>query len=53
LTAMNYTNDDQDEIALDVDNGGMAVDAAAQKWIDANQSVWQPWVDAGLAASSS
>lgn len=50
LSAMSYTNDDQNAIALDVDYGGMSVEAAAQKWIDANQSVWQPWVDAGLAA---
>ena len=26
-------------------------DVAAQTWIDANQATWQPWVDAGLAAS--
>jgi hypothetical protein len=25
---------------------------AAKKWVDANQSVWQPWVDAGMAAQS-
>jgi glycine betaine/proline transport system substrate-binding protein len=50
LSAMNYTNDDQDSIALDVDGNGMTMQAAAQKWIDANQSVWQPWVDAGTAA---
>ncbi|MEA2522490.1 MAG: hypothetical protein QOI81_2136, partial [Actinomycetota bacterium] len=31
---------------------GMKDDAAAQKWIDANPSVWQPWVDAGLAAQT-
>ncbi|HTG46208.1 MAG TPA: ABC transporter substrate-binding protein [Actinomycetota bacterium] len=51
LSAMSYTNDDQDGIALDINNG-MTPAAAAQKWIDANPSVWQPWVDAGLAAQS-
>jgi ABC-type proline/glycine betaine transport system substrate-binding protein len=25
---------------------------AAQKWVDANPTVWQPWVDAGLAAQA-
>ncbi len=49
LTAMKYTNDDQNSIGLDISNG-MKPDAAAQKWIDANPTVWQPWVDAGLAA---
>ena len=48
---MNYTNEDQDSIALDLNNG-MSPDEAAQKWIDANPTVWQPWVDAGLAAQS-
>ena len=47
--AMSYTNDDQNAIALDINNG-MTPEEAAQKWIDANPDVWQPWVDAGLAA---
>ena len=36
-------------IALDI-NDGTTPDEAAQKWIDANPDIWQPWVDAGLAA---
>jgi glycine betaine/proline transport system substrate-binding protein len=51
LSAMKYSNDDQNGIGLDISNG-MKPDAAAQKWIDANPTVWQPWVDAGLAAQS-
>ena len=49
LSAMQYTNNDQNGIGLDISNG-MKPDAAAQKWLDANPTVWQPWVDAGLAA---
>ena len=49
LTAMSYTNDDQNGIGLDINNGMSPADAA-QKWIDANPTVWQPWVAAGLAA---
>lgn len=49
LSAMKYTNNDQNGIALDLYNK-MSDQAAAQKWIDANPTVWQPWVDAGLAA---
>jgi glycine betaine/proline transport system substrate-binding protein len=49
LSAMSYTNDDQNGIGLDISDG-MDPLAAAQKWIDANPTVWQPWVDAGLAA---
>jgi glycine betaine/proline transport system substrate-binding protein len=52
LSAMSYTNEDQNAIALDINNG-TDPDAAAQKWLDANTDVWQPWVDAGLAAQSS
>jgi glycine betaine/proline transport system substrate-binding protein len=51
LSAMSYTNEDQNSVARDIHNG-MTPDAAAQKWIDANPTVWQPWVDAGLAAGS-
>lgn len=49
LSAMSYTNDDQNSIGLDINNG-MDPEAAAQKWMDAHPDVWQPWVDAGLAA---
>jgi glycine betaine/proline transport system substrate-binding protein len=49
LSAMSYTNDAQNSVALDIHNK-MSPDDAAQKWIDANPTVWQPWVDAGLAA---
>jgi glycine betaine/proline transport system substrate-binding protein len=52
LSAMSYTNADQDGIALDISEG-MEPTAAAQKWIDANPTVWQPWVDAGLAVPAS
>ena len=51
LTALNWTNDDQNGVGLDI-NDGMDGAAAAQKWIDANPTVWQPWVDAGLAAQA-
>lgn len=51
LSAMSYTNEDQNSIALDINNG-MSPEEAAQKWIDANPDIWQPWVDAGLAAQA-
>lgn len=50
LSAMQYTNDDQNGIGLEISND-VDGDAAAQTWIDANPDTWQPWVDAGLAAS--
>ncbi len=49
LEAMRYTNEDQNSIALDIHNGVDPVEAA-RTWIEANPDVWQPWVDAGLAA---
>jgi glycine betaine/proline transport system substrate-binding protein len=51
LSAMSYTNDDQNVIGLGISNGDDPA-KAAQDWIDANPQVWQPWVDAGLAAQS-
>jgi glycine betaine/proline transport system substrate-binding protein len=51
LSAMSYTNDDQNAIALDINNG-MTPEEAARKWVDANPDVWQPWVDAGLGAQA-
>ncbi len=49
LKAMNYTNDDQNPIALAISDGTDPTEAA-QTWIDANDATWQSWVDAGLAA---
>ena len=46
MTAMNYSYDVQNTVALDVDDAGMDPAEAAQKWVDANPDVWQPWVDA-------
>ncbi len=51
LSAMQWGVDDQNGVAQDIYEGMDPTDAA-QKWIDANPSVWQPWVDAGLAAQS-
>lgn len=49
LSAINYTNDDQNGIGLDI-SAGMSPEAAAQKWLDANPTKWQPWMDAAIAA---
>jgi glycine betaine/proline transport system substrate-binding protein len=51
LSAMDWTNEDQNTVAQDI-HEGMDPEEAAQKWVDANQSVWQAWVDAGMAAQS-
>lgn len=48
LSAMNYDNASQEEIAKGIDVDGMDAAAAAQAWVDANADVWQPWVDATL-----
>jgi glycine betaine/proline transport system substrate-binding protein len=50
LSAMSYTNSDQEAIAFSIDQDGMTPEEAAQQWVDDNPDVWQPWVDAGLAA---
>jgi glycine betaine/proline transport system substrate-binding protein len=49
LSAMSYENSAQEEVAYAIDVEGAAPDEAAQAWVDANQAVWQPWVDAALA----
>jgi glycine betaine/proline transport system substrate-binding protein len=51
LSAMQYTIDDQLGISKDISDD-VDPSEAAQKWLDANPAVWQPWVDAGLAAQS-
>ncbi len=36
-------------MAFAVDVDGQTPEEAAQAWVDANQDVWQPWVDAASA----
>jgi glycine betaine/proline transport system substrate-binding protein len=50
LSAMEWTNDDQNGVALAISEKTDGAEAA-QTWIDANPTLWQSWVDAGLAAS--
>ena len=50
LSAMSYTNEDQNGVGLAISDGTDGAEAA-QTWIDANPDIWQSWVDAGLAAS--
>jgi glycine betaine/proline transport system substrate-binding protein len=40
-----WTNDDQNVVAKYIAQDGMSPEDAAQKWIDANPDVWQPWFD--------
>lgn len=44
LSNMRYTNEDQNEIALAVDDGGQSLEEAAQAWVDANRDVWEAWL---------
>jgi glycine betaine/proline transport system substrate-binding protein len=50
LSAMSWTNDDQNGVGLAISDGTDG-SVAAQTWIDANPDIWQAWVDAGLAVS--
>jgi glycine betaine/proline transport system substrate-binding protein len=50
LSAFQWTDEDQNGVGLAISDGTDPTEAA-QTWIDANPDVWQPWVDAGLAAS--
>jgi glycine betaine/proline transport system substrate-binding protein len=51
LSTMSYDNSSQEAVAFSIDVDGEDPEAAAQAWLDANQSVWQPWVDAGLSVT--
>ena len=38
-----WTNDDQNLVALDIENG-LTPEAAAQKWIDAHADIVKTWL---------
>jgi len=50
VEAFQMDNHSQNEMILQVDQGGMSVEDAASGWIAANEAVWSPWVEAARAA---
>ena len=52
LSAMQWGVDDQNTVAQAISENPDDAASAAQAWIDANPTVWQPWVDAGMAAQN-
>jgi glycine betaine/proline transport system substrate-binding protein len=42
--AFKWTNEDQNSVATDI-QGGMAPEAAAKKWVDANQKIVDSWLN--------
>lgn len=47
-----WTNDDQNLVAGYL-NSGMKADAAAKKWLSANEDTWQAWLPNSTSATSS
>ena len=41
---MKWTDNDQNTVTTYKNDDGMTIEAAAQKWVDANQTVWQAWL---------
>ncbi len=46
LSNLSYTNEDQNGIALAVDDGGESLADAAPAWADENEDVWSAWLPA-------
>jgi glycine betaine/proline transport system substrate-binding protein len=44
LSNMNWTGDDQNLVTSYKNADGLSMAAAAQKWVDANQTKWKAWV---------
>ena len=44
LKNFNYTTDDQQEIAFQVDSEGVPIREAAERWIAENPNVWRAWL---------
>jgi glycine betaine/proline transport system substrate-binding protein len=48
LQAYEIDNDLQNKLMLECDNRGRDVKEVTQEWIDQNEAVWRPWVDAAM-----
>lgn len=47
--AFQMDNASQNAMILQVDQEGRSVDEVAADWIDANEAIWAPWVEAAMA----
>ncbi|WP_166434001.1 ABC transporter substrate-binding protein [Roseovarius spongiae] len=47
---LSIDNDTQNELMLEIDNKGRALEEVVAEWIDANESTWNPWVESAKAA---
>ena len=46
LKSYTLRNEDQIPMMNAVDKKGKKLDAVVKEWVDANESIWQPWVKA-------
>ncbi|GAB3478323.1 glycine betaine ABC transporter substrate-binding protein [Nocardiopsis coralliicola] len=46
LDRWQWSNDDQNEVAKMIADEGLSYDEAAEKWLEANEDVWQEWLPA-------
>jgi glycine betaine/proline transport system substrate-binding protein len=44
LEKMKWTDKDQNTVTTYKNENGMTIEAAAQKWVDDNPTVWQKWL---------
>ena len=44
LSKFQMTNEQQNEIVLNLTENDLTVRQAAQEWVDANEAVWRPWI---------
>lgn len=46
LKQLQVSATDQEKMMLAIDKNGQDLDTVVKEWVDANEAVWQPWVDA-------
>ena len=44
LSRFQMTNEQQNEIVLNLTENDLTVRQAAQEWVDANEAIWRPWI---------
>lgn len=48
LSAYTLRNEDQIPMMNAIDQDGKKLEAVVSAWVDANQAIWKPWVDAAM-----
>ena len=48
VSTFKLTNEDENWAIFEVDNNGRDVEDVAKEWLNKNEALWRPWIEAAM-----